>query len=72
MESKQFRNKTTGEIVTQFNIMDINNFEELILKVELNTNTNNHEVEAIAGEKKGFGSDGVRSIAEKEAIINIR
>ena len=29
MQSKQFRNKTTGEIVTQFNIMDINNFEEV-------------------------------------------
>jgi len=26
---KKFRNKTTGEIVTQFSILDINNFEEV-------------------------------------------
>lgn len=29
MENKKFRNKKTGEIVTQFRISDINNFEEL-------------------------------------------
>lgn len=27
MESKLFRNKKTGEIVTQFSILEINNFE---------------------------------------------
>ena len=29
MESKKFRNKTTGEIVTSFNITEIKNFEEV-------------------------------------------
>jgi len=27
--SKKFRNKKTGEIVTQFSILDIHNFEEV-------------------------------------------
>jgi len=26
---QKFRNKTTGEIVTQFSLMDINNFEKV-------------------------------------------
>ena len=30
MESKKFRDKRTGEIVTQFNIMEIKYFEEVI------------------------------------------
>jgi len=35
MENKKFRNKTTGEIVTQFNISDTKNFEEVVdTKVE--------------------------------------
>lgn len=29
IKTKKFRNKITGEIVTQFNILDIANFEEV-------------------------------------------
>lgn len=29
IKTKKFRNKTTGEIVTQFSILDIANFEEI-------------------------------------------
>lgn len=39
MQSKQFKNKTTGEIVTQVPIMDIANYEEVDEdKTENNTN----------------------------------
>ena len=40
MQSKKFRNKTTGEIVTQVPLMDIANYEE-VEEDKTDTNTNN-------------------------------